>query len=411
MKIALVNYRYFFTGGPERYLFNIKEMLENYGHDVFPFSVKNPNNISCDYEKYFLDIVDDGVYFAQTKKSIRVIFKSFFRMFYSFEAKKKFRRFLNDVQPDIVYIIQYHNKISPSIIFAAKQLKIPVVHRISDFQYICPNAFFYNDVKGICEDCLNKKSLNCIKYKCVLNSHVYSAIKLMAKKLHELLKITKKIDAFVVPSSFTLNKLEQYGIHSAKLHHIPTFCNLDNRVTDIKYEPFMLFIGRIEKQKGLMTLIKAFENTDNKLKIIGFSNDGYEDELKSYLSDKVHNIEFLGRMEFKEIIPFLSTCLCTIVPSEWYENFPNVILETFAYKKAVIATDIGSLPELVKNNDTGLTFSYGSSDDLKKKIEYMFGNPDEAKRMGENACQTLLQDNSGEKHYSLLINLFNSLLH
>jgi len=410
MKIALVNYRYFFSGGPERYLFNIKEILESYGHEVFPFSVKSRQNVSNDYEKYFLDIINDEVYFAQTKKNIKIVFKSFFRMFYSFEAKKKFHCFLNDVKPDIVYIIQYHNKISPSIIFAAKQLKIPVVHRISDFQYMCPNALFYNDVKGICEDCLKGKTLNCIKYKCVLNSSIYSGIKMMAKKFHELLGVTKKINAFVVPSSFTLNKLNQYGIPSAKLYHIPTFFNLKNSVVDIKYDPFILFVGRIEKQKGLMTLIKAFENTDNNLKIIGFSNDRYEDELKSYLKDKIHNIEFLGRKEFQEIIPFLSTCLCTVVPSEWYDNFPNVILESFAFKKAVIATDIGSLPELVKNNNTGLTFDYASADSLKKKIEYMFENLNEAKRMGENAYQTLLQDYSKEKHYSQLINLFNFLL-
>jgi len=410
MKIALVNYRYFFSGGPERYLFNIKEILEDYGHEVFPFSIKNDRNVSNDYEKYFLDMVDDEVYFTQSKKNLKTAIQSFFRMFYSFEAKKKFHRFLMDVKPDIVYIIQYHNKISPSIIFAAKQLKIPVVHRISDFQYMCPNALFYNDVKGICEDCLNKKSLNCIKYKCVFNSFVYSGIKLTAKKFHELLGVTKKIDAFVVPSAFTLNKLNQYGIPSAKLHHIPTFFNLKYSIPDVKYEPFILFIGRIEKLKGLMTLVKAFENTDRHLKIIGFSFDNYENEIKSYLKDKTHSIDFLGKKEFQEIIPFLSTCLCTIVPSEVYDNFPNVIIESFAFKKAVIATDIGSLPELVKNNETGLTFNYGSSEDLTKKIEYMFCNLEEAKRMGENAYQTLLHDYSPEKHYSLLIHLFDSLL-
>ena len=408
MKIAVVNYRYFFSGGPERYLFNIIEILENYGHEVFPFSIKNSRNIYNKYEKYFLDMVDDDVYYAQSKKSVITVFKSFFRMFYSFEAKRKFHRFLNDIKPDIVYILQYHNKISPSIIFAAKQMKIPVVHRISDFQYICPNALLFNDIKGICEDCLNGKSWNCIKYKCVLNSSVYSGIKLMAKKFHELLGVTKKIDAFVVPSAFTLEMLNRYGISSVKLHHISTFFNLKDSAVDIKYEPFMLFVGRIGKEKGLATLIKAFENTDNKLKIIGFSNDGYEDELKSYLSEKKHNIEFLGRKEFQEIVPFLSTCLCTIVPSEWYENFPNVIIESFAFRKAVIATNIGSLPEPVKNNDTGLTFDCGSPDDLKKKVEYMFNNLDEAKRMGENAYQTLLQDYSEEKHYSQLIHLFQN---
>ena len=405
MKIALVNYRYFVSGGPERYLFNIKTILEDNGHEVFPFSIKNSRNEANDYEKYFLDAVDDEVYFSQSKKSFLTVFKYLFRMFYSFEARKKMLRFLKDVQPDIVYILQYHNKISPSIISAARKLNIPVVHRISDFQYLCPNALLYNEVDGICEDCLNVKSWHCIQKKCVFNSSVYSFIKLMAKKLYELLRVTQKIDAFVVPSSFTLNKFLQYGIPAAKLHHIPTFYDSKMTVTDVKYEPYLLYVGRISKEKGLTTLIKAFENTDNKLKIIGFADNNYENELKSYLADKKHHIEFLGKKDFQEIIPYLSTCLCTIVPSEWYENFPNAILESFAFKKAVIATGIGSLPELVKNNETGFTFSYRSPEDLKKQVTYMLAHPDEARRMGENGYQTLYQQYSKEKHYVQLMKL------
>ena len=409
MTITLVNYRYFISGGPERYYFNIKEILEKNGHTVIPFSIKNSRNFPTEYEKYFLNAIEDDVYFAQSKKTIGTIFKSFSRMFYSFEAKRKFKRLLHDTQPDIIYIMQYHNKISPSIIDVAKKRKLPVVHRISDFQYMCPNALFYNDTKGICEDCLNSKYLNCVKYKCVLNSSVYSGLKMLAKVLSELLGITKKIDAFVVPSSFTLGKLNQYGIPIEKLNHIPTFFNIKEKMYEIGYRPFVLFIGRIEKQKGLMTLIKAFENTNYNLKIIGFSSDGYEDELKTYLQNKKHNIEFLGRMVFNEIEPYLSSCWCTIVPSEWYDNFPNVILESFAYKKAVIATNIGSLPELVSNNETGLTFDYASVNSLREKIEYLFNNQSEARRMGENAYQTLLQNYSKEKHYSQLIDLFKEI--
>jgi len=411
MKIVLVNYRYFISGGPERYYFNIKEILENNGHIVVPFSIKNNRNFPTEYEEYFLNAVgDDNVYFAQMKKTIKTIIKSFFRMFYSFEAKRKFKKLLHNTQPDLVYIMHYHNKISPSIIDVAKKCKIPVVHRISDFQYICPNALLYSDNKGICEDCLNGKYFNCIRYKCVFNSYIYSGLKLFAKVLSELLGITKKIDAFVVPSSFTLNKLNQYGIPLSKLHHIPTFFNVKDSVIDIRYEPYMLFIGRIEKEKGLMTLIKAFENTSYNLKIIGFSNNRYEDELKTYLQNKQHNIEFLGRMEFNEIIPYFSSCLCTVVPSECYDNFPNVILESFAYQKAVIATNIGSLPELVRNNETGLTFEYTSADSLRVKIEYIFNNQSEAQRMGENAYQILMNDYSPEKHYSTLLELFHSLV-
>ena len=409
MRIALVNYRYFFSGGPERYLFNIKTILEEHSHDVFPFSVKSSRNEANGYEKYFLDVVDDEVYFSQSRKNIRTVFHYFFRMFYSFEAKKKMLRFLKDVRPDVVYILQYHNKISPSIILAARQLKIPVVHRISDFQYLCPNAHLFNETRGICEDCLNGQSWHCIKNKCVLNSSVYSCIKWMAMKLHECMHITQKIDAFVVPSSFTWNKFVQYGIPAAKLHHIPTFFDTKQPVAEVQYDPYLLYVGRISKAKGLATLIKAFENTDYKLKIIGFADDNYENELKSSLSEKNHHIEFLGKKDFPEIIPYLTTCLCTIVPSEWYENFPNVIIESFAFKKAVIATDIGSLPELVKNNETGLTFSYRSPEDLQKKVAYMLANPHEAQRMGENACQYVHQNYSKEIHYTQLMKLFKKL--
>lgn len=410
MKIALVNYRYFISGGPERYYFNIKEILEKKGHEVIPFSIKSSRNLPNGYEKYFLDIVDDEVYFAQAKKSVKVILKSFTRMFYSFEAKRKFKQLLSDTKPDLVYIMQMHNKISPSIVDAAKEMHIPVVHRISDFQYMCPNALFYNDRKGVCEDCLKGKRLNCVKYRCVLNSPVYSAIKMAAKWLHDVMKVTKKINAFVVPSSFTLEKLKEYGIPENKLFHIPTFFNLKEDNPIVEYKPFILFVGRIEKQKGLMTLIKAFENTDYNLKIIGFSNDGYEDELKNYLKDKKHNIEFLGRKSFEEIVPYLKSCLCTTVPSEWYDNFPNVILESFAYKKAVIATNFGSLPELVHDNQTGLTFKYADIQNFKEKIKYMFEHESEAKLMGENGYNQILSSYSPVQHYNQLMKLFNQIV-
>ena len=411
MKIILVNYRYFISGGPERYYFNIKEILEKHGHEVIPFSVKSSRNLPNDYEQYFLEIVDDEVYFAQAKKKTpKMILKSFSRMFYSWEAKRKMRQLIRDTQPDLVYIMQMHNKISPSIVDAARSEGVPVVHRISDFQYMCPNALFYNDRIGVCEDCLKGKRMSCVKYRCVLNSPVYSAIKMTAKWLHDTMKVTTKIDAFVVPSSFTLGKLHEYGIPMRKLNLIPTFFNLKEKEPMVEYRPFVLFVGRIEKQKGLMTLVKTFENTEYNLKIIGFSNDGYEKELKGYLKDKQHNIEFLGRKPFEEIVPYLKTCLCSVVPSEWYDNFPNVILESFAYKKAVIATSFGSLPELVKDHETGLTFKYADIMDFKRTVEYMFNHPDQAQLMGENAYKVLLDNYSPETHYERLMNLFEGVL-
>lgn len=425
MKIILVNYRYFISGGPERYYFNIKEILERNGHKVIPFSIKSSRNLPNDYEKYFLDIVDDEVYFAQAKKKTpKMILKSFTRMFYSLEAKRKMAQLIADEKPDLVYIMQMHNKISPSIVDAAKEAGVPVVHRISDFQYMCPNALFYNDRTGVCEDCLKGKRLSCVKNKCVLNSTVYSGIKMMAKWMHDVMKVHRRIDAFVVPSEFTLCKLNEYGIPMEKLNHIPTFFNLKETNPDVEYKPYVLFVGRIEKQKGLMTLVKAFETLSYELRLIGFSNDGYEEELKNYLGRPINgdlnieestaygkngNIHFLGRKSFEEIVPYLKSCMCTVVPSEWYDNFPNVVLESYAYKKAVIATDFGSLQYMVDEGITGMKFKYADLDDLRRCVTYMMEHPDGSRAMGENAYRLIETKYSPESHYEKLMDVFGRI--
>ena len=71
MKILLVNYRYFISGGPEKYMFNIKKKLEEEGHEVIPFSVKSNKNEKTKYEKYFVEPIGskDAVYYEDYKKT------------------------------------------------------------------------------------------------------------------------------------------------------------------------------------------------------------------------------------------------------------------------------------------------------------------------------------------------------
>lgn len=331
MKIVIVNYRFFISGGPERYLFNIIEHLERLGHTIIPFSIINNNNNESKYSSYFLTKIYKGadVYFKDySKRNFKILFKVFFRFFYSFEAKKKLSKLILDTKPDIIYILQFQNKISCSIFDAAKKYNIPIVQRISDFGLICANSHFYLLKSGsVCELCLHSSKINAIINKCVFNSYLYSTLKVLSLKLQEILSIVDKIDCFVVPSLFTINKLIEYKIKPDKLHHIPTFFNTTNILNNtscIKYNDFALYVGRIEPEKGLMTLIQAFENTTYSLKIIGTSQSGFDVYLKNYLIGKTHNIEFIGWKSFNEIQFFLSTCLFTIVPSEWYDNMPNV---------------------------------------------------------------------------------------
>ena len=202
------------------------------------------------------------------------------------------------------------------------------------------------------------------------------------------------------------------GFPREKLIHIPTLFNTNTIRKDlnIEYEKFALYIGRIVPEKGVRTLIDAFINSDYNLKILGFSDDNYENELKKYIADKNHKIEFLGRMDFYEIQEYLSKCLFTIIPSEWYDNLPNTILESYAFRKCIIATNIGSLSENVINNESGLLFEYKNSVDLRNNIEKLFNNPKKAEEMGKNGYQMIKSKYDEESHYHELINTFQSII-
>jgi glycosyltransferase involved in cell wall biosynthesis len=415
MKIIIVNYRFFFAGGPERYLFNIKQLLESRGHSVIPFSVQHKLNMPCDYEKYFVSPIGHGevTYFSESKRSnLGEIRKYFSRMFYSSEVKRNFEKLVSDTKPDIVYILQYQNKLSPSFIGVARKSNLPVIQRISDFGHICANQLFYNySLNSVCERCLKGSKFNAVKYRCVYNSAMYSLIKILALKFHNFLGITGKIDQFVIPSEFTISKHREFGIPESKLIHIPSFYSENESDTisgndGVRYGDFALYVGRIEIEKGIMTLVKAFENTEMHLKIIGFSSKGYDLEVQEYLKGKVHNIEFLGRQSFETIKEYLGECSFTICPSECYDNFPNSVIESFAFGKAVVSTNIGSLKEMVEHDITGLQYDPFDYLRLREHCSFLFSDKDESRRLGQAGRKKIDNELSETNHYNALISLF-----
>ena len=172
----------------------------------------------------------------------------------------------------------------------------------------------------------------------------------------------------------------------------------------------MVLLSNILGEDQISQLISRLSGAESEVENIKDILAEIGEELKQYLKDKTHHIEFLGRKTFEEIAPYLKSCLCTVVPSEWYDNFPNVILESFAYKKAVVATDIGSLPELVVDGKTGCLFKYGDIDDLAAKTEFMLRDESGAKSMGENAFDSIREKYSPEAHYAQLMSLFKKVI-
>jgi len=416
MKILIVNFRFFISGGPERYLFNIINLLEANGHEVIPFSVKHLKNKASKYAEYFMEGIGlAGEIYAKDYKStnnVILFLKLLKRFFYSFEAKKRLLHLIKHTKPDIIYVLHYKGLISPSIFDVAKKMGIPIVNRISDFSRICANNVLFDYRKNeICEKCIHGLKLNGIINKCSNNSYANSIIKVFALYVEKLMKLDSKTSAYVIPSEFTIKKFIEAGFNENKIKYIPTFYQLVERAGDdvVEEDGSVLLFGRLDPDKGVEFAINNFIELKIKLNIIGESSDPkYYEYLKSLVGDSKH-IRLLGYMESKELSIYIQKCSLVIVPSLWYDNFPNVILEAASYKKPVLASNVGSLSYMIKNNENGMLFNRNDSFDFKQKLLEIFNNSKKLKLMGDNAFRILNTEYSEQQHYNKLIELFENL--
>jgi glycosyltransferase involved in cell wall biosynthesis len=410
MKILIINSRYFLSAGPEKYMFGLIEILKKHEHEVIPFSVKNSKNVKTPYEKYFAEPVGgkDKVYFEEyNKTNLKTISQMIGRQYYSYHVKNRLKKLIRDTKPDIAYVLHHYNKLSPSVITACRECNLPVIMRLSDFFLVCPEGHLLRQSKP-CEECIDKSLFSAVKHKCVKDSYLASAIKASALAMHRAVKIYEKVDHIVSPSTFTIMKVNKV-LHK-KIINIPTFV-----YTDRKYNPkvgtYALFVGRVEPEKGLMWAIKSFEKTKFPLKIIGDSHSGYDAELKKYVLDnKIKNVEFLGAKFGSELDMYFKNSRFVIMPNIWYENMPNVALETMSHSKPILTSDLGSMKEIVKENYNGFLVKPNDVEEFRKKAVALFKDDKLCQELGKNAFNEIKLKYDPQIHYKTLIALFEQTI-
>ncbi len=456
MRILIVNYRYFISGGPEKYMFNIKKMLEDNGHEVIPFSIHSNKNVETEYSKYFVEPIGgrDTTYFDEVKKTPKSIWQLLTRSIYSREVEKALKKEINDVKPDLVYIIHFVNKLSPSVITGANKMGIPVVLRLSDYFLLCPRFDFMYEKKvvyiihfvnklspsvitgankmgipvvlrlsdyfllcprfdfmyekKVCEECLSKGYKSCIKKRCVKGSLFASVVRVFSMKFHKMINVYKNVYAFITPSEFLKNKLALNGFEEKRIHCIPTFTASKTTIGEQQIGSYGLYFGRVTEEKGVETVIKAYEKLpEYTVKIMGDDTTDEAKRLKKYVENhKMKNVEFLGFKSGEELENVIKGARFTLIPSIWYDNLPNTALESFQYSKPVIASNIGSLPELVIDGENGYLFKPSNVEDLIKKIK-MLDDDTLVKKMGQASRKRLESRFAPQTHYEELMKIFN----
>lgn len=407
MNILIANWSWYQSGGDWSYIDSICNLYESKGHKIIPFSVHNDKNFDTPFKKYFLTGIDYKAFYnnLKIKSGIELISKTI----YSTEARRKLIELLSENHVDVAQLHNINNYHTPSIIPVLKRAGIPIVWRILDYKLICPNNTFLSNDK-VCEDCFRHKYYKCVIKRCKKNSMPASALMALESYFYYILPFYKQVDLFLFQSEFTRDMFLKYGFDEKRTHIIENPYNCADIKPIYAGKRYVLYFGRISKEKGILTLLKAMKLIPEiELKIVG---DGPEYEsCNDYVKvNGITNITFTGAKWNMDLVPYIENCEFVIVPSEWYEPSPYVILQSFSFGKPVIASNIGGLKDMIKNRKTGLQFNVGDFHDLSESIKYLFQSEELIRSMGMAARQQVETINNPERYYTDTNNIFNKLI-
>jgi glycosyltransferase involved in cell wall biosynthesis len=406
MKILTVNKYYFVKGGSERYLFDLKELLEKNGHEIIPFAMKDENNFQSDFGQYFVDHVNYDAPFTVKK------LKEAGRLIYSFHARKHIEALIEATKPDVAHLHMIDHQISPSILHSLRKYEVPVVQTVHQYKLVCPNYRFYIENENkICERCLGGKFYQPILTQCHKSSLAASALIATEAYLHNLLKTYKKnVRLFHTPSAFMKQMLVKGGIDENKVEHHFLVTRLDQFPFSPIYEDYFIYLGRLSPEKGVLTLLKAMIRV-KRSKLILIGDGPQRAELEAFARENlIKNVEFVGYKNKPEVKELMSHASFSVIPSEWYENSPLVIYEAFSMGKSVIGATIGGITEFIQPNKDGLHFTPGSDTQLADCINTLLDNRDKIVEMGKNARDKAEKNFAPEEHYRWISGIYERLV-
>src|SRR6266478_8197748 len=217
------------------------------------------------------------------------------------------------------------------------------------------------------------------------------------------------VDRFLAPSRFVKDKLVENGWDTKKIDVLPHFQKLPRYVKPVPPEAPILYFGRLSEEKGLSDLLRAMRDLPYvTLRLAGEGPQRAELEKLATELDLV-NVEFVGRVAGTTLDELISSSRFTVLPSRAYETLGKSILESYAWGRAVVASDLGSRRELVHEGKTGVLFRAGDLAQLANAISFLVEQPKLAAEMGAAGREFLRGRHSPESHYIALSRLYEDL--
>lgn len=351
--ILMVHNYYQIPGGEDTVVANEKKMLEEHGHKVVLYTRHNAElKQMSKLRKLFLPITT--IFNPRTYRDVKRLIKA--------------------ENIDIVHVHNTLNLISPSVYYAARACKVPVVQTVHNFRLLCPGATFYRD-GHICEDCV-KHGLKCaVKHNCYRGSKLQTLACVINTTIHRMTGIYGKLN-YICLTEFNKRKLlELKQIKPENVFVKPNFVESTGKfIPEKERKNQFVFAGRLDKLKGIDILFQAWKQMGKDApKLIVCGTGPMEEWCREFIATHNVNIEMRGFVPNLEVRELIAHSKALVLPTQCYEGFPMSIVEAFSVGTPVIGSDIGNTGNLITHGVTGYKFKIESCRGLSECVGQVAG--------------------------------------
>ena len=295
-------------------------------------------------------------------------------------------------------VVHFHNisLFGPKVLEYGEGVKLYTMH---EYWLVCPMHTLYR---------FNRTP--CVTASCFACTLIYRRPPQWWRYSGLLQAAVRHVDAFIAPSRFIADKHREMGF-TAPIVHLPYFvpeaaeAQLDGDKSPTKEKPYFLFVGRLEKLKGVQTLLPIFRNYSRaRLLIAGSGNDERKLRRMAVGSDNIH---FLGRLSDEALQPLYRSAVALIVPSVWFETFGQVIVEAFRQRTPAIVRDLGGMPEAIAGSGAGLI--YRTDEELLASMDSLLADPVRRRNLGERGYEAVRTKWSADSFFKRYYELIHQL--